>query len=105
MSMDTTMSLADLNRDCLQQIALKLDPVSLVSFSFVCTAFQCQVIPRGPEGEPSVDPGISTVYGILGFPCTVCGPDICEQAVKYDLPGLFDYWTGILGYDYLDYNK
>ena len=94
----TTMSLSliELNRDCLQQIALKLDPVSLVSFSFACTTFRCQVISRGPNGKVSVVPVISPVYGILGIPRDVIGFKICEQAVKYDLPGLFDYWTGLL---------
>jgi len=45
-------------------------------------------------------PRISEEMGILGIPLSVFGSHICEEAVAYDLPELFDYWFPLVKIGY-----
>ena len=74
--------------EILQTIALKLDPCSLVSFSLTSKAFECYIWHEECVEYSQTAPR----YGILGIPSSVMGIGICEEAVKYDLVELFDYW-------------
>ena len=99
--------------ECIQLIALQLDPVSLVSFSLACTTFSCKMMSsdkskvgvaktktriskaeiRVPEANL---PRTAKTFGVLGIPKNVKGQCIIYKSIKYDLPDLFDYWVNLL---------
>jgi len=88
----TSRTILDLNRDVLQCIALQLDTVSLVSFSLVCNAFRCNLMPPKDENGDS-RPRTWEGFGILGIPNVVYADGLCIEAVRNDLPEAFDYWS------------
>lgn len=109
-----TMLFCELNRDCLQNVALNLDPASLVSFSLACKTFSCKyfddpydMIPRSSGRTfkkkmqrltvPKEGNVLSENYGILRLPNCILGVGILYQSIKHDYPNLFEYWVDYLG--------
>jgi hypothetical protein len=90
--------LGDFLVELLQLIALELNPPSLVSFSLTCRSFQCQML-----SKTDVTTGViptTPKFGILAIPRCVKGFGVCVEAVKYDYPSLFDYWSGLVKIKY-----